>query len=331
MVKPELRLNYDVEALAENAKQNISFIENMVKEPEYNDLIGSYRSCWIGRSADSRIVSQAASGGLVSQLLIQALEQGLVNKVLILGSTGVSVSPVLTDDADMIKVCQGSIYNYGRVMDYRGIDNKCAIVALPCQASKLAHLENRPLIIGLFCGHTIMREGMEYLYRYLGVELGDIKVVRYRANINGRNGLLITAHKNIFIPLETYFSKFFNFFFIPDKCLKCQDQTAEYADISCGDAWLRDYKNMSICMVRTGRGEQLFNSAIESKTIDVDLTTGRNVVRSQKKSLYYKKGKNDVATKVYKVLRSIGRFISRRPKLYFVMHYYFRLIGIKRV
>jgi coenzyme F420 hydrogenase subunit beta len=46
---------------------------------ELNAYIGNYRNCYYGFSEDQQIRLQASSGGIVTELLITALEKGLID------------------------------------------------------------------------------------------------------------------------------------------------------------------------------------------------------------------------------------------------------------
>lgn len=52
------------------------------KEPE-NVLIGNYMNCYVGHSTDHDIRFISSSGGLVTQLLIFALEEGIIDGALV--------------------------------------------------------------------------------------------------------------------------------------------------------------------------------------------------------------------------------------------------------
>lgn len=52
------------------------------KEPE-NILIGNYTNCYIGHATDYEIRYNSASGGLVTALLIFALEEGIIDGALV--------------------------------------------------------------------------------------------------------------------------------------------------------------------------------------------------------------------------------------------------------
>ena len=59
-------------------------LEIFGKEPE-DILIGNYLNCYIGHATDYDIRYNSASGGLVTQLLIFALEEGIIDGALVTG------------------------------------------------------------------------------------------------------------------------------------------------------------------------------------------------------------------------------------------------------
>jgi coenzyme F420 hydrogenase subunit beta len=96
---------------------------------------------------------------------------------------------------------------------------------------------------------------------------------------------------SVFYPSSLYWR--FLEKFTPMRCTLCTDGLAEFADISFGDAWLREFdkdkKGTSIIVVRSAIGKEMLELAIRSKSIDVREATSEMLLRSQKKLLKFKK------------------------------------------
>lgn len=332
-----------VEKLRQSAESNITLIEEAVntRSDSVTNMIGTYRGCWIGHSFDDEVRENAASGGIVTELLLHALKKNFVSKVVVTrrkGSSslyrpsfsGIENEVVMTDEVDTIKSAQSSIYTpVNMPQDINGSD--CAVVALPCQIRALRSQPEPPLIIGLFCGHRIEKKGMRLFLEHLGIRISSIMMMDYRVKTGRGSCLMVSATNNfVLVPLTKYYGRFFNFCFIPPACRNCRDQTAEEADISCGDAWLPGYTGESIFVVRTERGEKLVQSALRDGEIIVERTMPRKVIRSQQRSLYIKKGKNSPGILIYKALRRIGCYLSDRPRYHYIFRIWLRLLGIKR-
>ena len=73
----------------------------------------------------------------------------------------------------------------------------------------------------------------------------------------------------------------------------CTDHTAESADISCGDAWLRRMKKKpikhSIFLSRTQSGEDIINDIKMDGRIVIEPSTPHEVFISQKRALIHHK------------------------------------------
>jgi hypothetical protein len=92
---------------------------------------------------------------------------------------------------------------------------------------------------------------------------------------------------------NAYWNVFSPFFFTPFRCLMCPDQFNELADVSVGDAWLRELKHRgrgeSIIVVRTRFSEDLLAHLRGEGRITVcELSVGR-VKESQDFSVNFKK------------------------------------------
>lgn len=252
-------------------------------------LIGNYRHCYMAESAHVDTKKKAAQAGVTTELLRTALQNGPV--------------VAMTKDG-LVKTRQelnwnDSFYNfnatYGEYMEAIGDDVGATIVCLPCKAKLLKQAVPTLTVIGLFCSHIITDQGLRLLTEGQPA---------FRYSHRGDKGMLIGG--NQFIPMRYYWSRFFNYCYIPAKCMRCRDLTAEYADISIGD----DHdKGLNIIVTRTKEGQRLFNQTVQD--LHIIRTNARKVYKSQYHYTNIKKGIFHPITQGYILVRGITNYLSR--------------------
>jgi len=153
---------------------------------------------------------------------------------------------------------------------------RIAFVGLPCQIAgvRKAQATNRRLrdvigpCIGIFCARQFEFGGTKIVLRRFGRARGRVTRLRYRSG-GWPGGIRYRAAsgEESFIGHRAYYPAMFGpFFFTPLRCLTCTDQTAELADLSCGDAWLpevmaTDDIGSSVILTRSEEGEAALAAA----------------------------------------------------------------------
>ena len=255
-------------------------------------ILGSYLGCYIGHATESKVRYKASSGGVVTGLLIYALEKGIIDGALVTRMNKDQPwepEPFLAKTRDEIieasksKYCPvpANIMIKELLSAQEGV--KFAVVGLPCHIQGIRKAEqvykklrSRVVLhIGLFCSHTDTFWQTDYLLKSMDVSKGDLKSIRYRGDgwpgtmsVQLRNGkeLSIPFHKAIF-PHISWFNAM-------NRCLYCCDLTAELADISVGDPWIpevmaREEIGQSIFVVRTEDVQSLVLRAANDKRLNV--------------------------------------------------------------
>jgi len=312
-----------------SALESIRLIDSVAKEVE-KKRVGTALNFYYGHAVDKDTRQNGASGGVVKALLSAGLYSGLFKTIASVNDDG-----LLQTFDDVNKIRQGSIYHlYKAETTTRGvypISSKLCVVSLPCQVNKYRALFPDSTIIGLFCSHAIEIAGLKLILDSLKLS-GDIK---YRYKHGNKTGLLID--NKVFIPSSEYWSKFFNFCFIPVQCLRCNNQTNEGADISVGDAHghAEFGKGKNVIITRTPKGAMLLQSAVELGLVNVEETALSGVMKAQKGYIEIKKGMSITPKlRLYLMLRSIGCYLSNhkiyRPLLSLWFKYIIKTVrGIK--
>lgn len=264
-------------------------------------LIGNYVDCYIGHSTDIEIRYKSSSGGLVTQLLIFALNEGIIDGALV---TKMSDSNPLYPEVFIAKTkaeivgAQGSKYcpvPLNTAIKYLlKRDGKFAVVGLPCHIEGIRKAEtiNKELAkkivlhLGLFCNHAPSFLATTYLLEKMNLKKEDIAKIDYRGE--GWPGRISVTLKNNEKKSLRYFDPYywghvFNSYFFTSRCILCNDKVCELSDLSFGDAWLLSNGKIgeSIVVSRNKIGEELLRRAVKNRKIALKRISSENVVKSQ--------------------------------------------------
>jgi len=265
-------------------------------------LLGNYLKCYAGYSTDYEIRYNSASGGLITQLLIFMLEEGIIDGALVTGmkdENPLEPKPFIARTKEEIISASGSKYcpvpaniALKHILHQKG---RYAVVGLPCHIHGLRKAEQlieklRERIIlhmGIFCSHAdTFLETFYLLYRFK-VKSNEVSKIAYRGK--GWPGMLtikLKAGSEINVPLHDWMRAHSYGLFVPDRCLLCCDYSAELSDLSFADAWLPEFQNdrigTSIIVLRTEMGEKILQKAVMSRRIEIKEIEGIKVAKSQK-------------------------------------------------
>lgn len=291
-------------------------------------FLGNFINFYVAHSRDNKIRWNSASGGLVTSLLIFALEEGIIDGAVV---TKMKIDRPLETEVIIAQskeeIVSGSKSKYCpasfdiAIKEITRRHGKFAVVGLPCHIQGIRKAEIMDtklrkkivLHLGLFCSHITSYLGTEMLLQRLGVRKEDVNKLNYRGGgWPGRMSLTLKGGNEKSIPFPEYWSCMFgSFFFSPPACVLCSDATNELSDISFGDAWLPEFKNdkmgKSIVITRTDVGKRLIREAILQKKIKAIQVSNTKVIQSQR-GLLQKKTK--LAARRF-VLKLFGHNITK--------------------
>jgi len=279
------------------------------KEPE-DILIGNYLNCYIGYSTDYDIRYNSSSGGLVTQLLIFALEEGIIDGALVTRmkkDKPLEPEPFIARTREEIIEARGSKYcpvpaNIALKEILESEEEKFAVVGLPCHIHGIRKAEqiNKKLKekivlhVGIFCAKAISFLGTEFQLKRMEVKKEEVEKLDYRGE--GWPGSMTIQLKNKQRKLsELYYyydSKFGSF--VPWRCTLCSDAACELADISFGDAWLpeiveHDKIGTSLIVTRNEESDNILLQMISQSKIELNEITHNKVAISQGGMLWKKR------------------------------------------
>lgn len=247
------------------------------REPRTDEGYGPYSYAFYARATRPEIVERAQDGGVVSALLIHALETGAINGA-ILGDVLpdnklVGRHKLALSEADVLS-CAASRYTYSpNTLAFREAMQQnvtpVAVVGVPCQVEGVRleqnsgiraamsswYRSNVALTIGLFCSESFSHESIQKLARMLDVAAERIENI----NIKGKLVVRLDDGTVVNASLKQYRE------FARPACLYCRDYSAEHADIGVGGIGLEGW---TYTLVRTETGHRFLQAAIAAGQIE---------------------------------------------------------------
>lgn len=245
------------------------------------DMVGNVLNSYLAYSQDKNIRTEGQSGGVVSSLLIFALQNKIIDGVVVTRmsrsnplrpETFIATSEEEIIEASKSKYCPvhaGTVIN-----EILRSEGRFAFVGLSChiQGIRKAEQVNEKLKgkivfhIGLFCNKTLNFHFQEYILSKSAIEIDDVKTFTYRnREWRGWPGDIQIKLKDggkKDLPREWRMSA--KPIFTPQRCYLCFDQLNQFADISVGDPWLpvppEDInEGFSVVITRSEIGEELIH------------------------------------------------------------------------
>ena len=269
-------------------------LEIFGKQPE-DVWLGNYIGLYIGHATDYEIRYNSSSGGLVTALLIFALEEGIIDGALVTKMSDhrpLEPKIFIARTKEEIISAMGSHYcpvpaNI-RLKEILKEEGKFAVVGLPCHLHgvRKAEMLNENLTekivlhFGLMCSNTTSFLGTEYFLRKLGLRIESIEKFYYRKGgwlpkkkvvvvVGGvENVLQIPTGRFRSLLYQVLDNSTYHQNFVVPRCLLCCDHTCEFADISFGDPRLPELVNnenekagKSLIVSRREIGEEMLQRA----------------------------------------------------------------------
>ncbi len=277
------------------------------KTPE-DKFIGNYISGYVGYSTDKNLRFEASSGGMITQILISALESGIIDGALVTRmkrDTPLIPEPFIARTNEEIISAIGSKYcpvpvniMLKEIINSKG-DEKFAVVGLPCHIIGIRKAEilipkireRIVLHLGIFCSGTESFFGTKFILKKKGIKTEKVNSIKYRGmgwpgymQIRCTNKIVKIFHHDLL-----YYGGIFPFFKNPTciLCLKKGYILNELADISFGDAWGTIQENIdalgsSFIISRTNIGEKILAITKEHSEI--------KIIKLSKKDCYLHNG-----------------------------------------
>lgn len=299
-------------------------------------------------SKDNESRKNAASGGLVTEMLCYLLKEKRVDYCVVIPTVknSLRVKPIITDDIAEVKNASGSKYitvEYGVVIEEikKNKDKKYAMVCLPCQEHAIKEYLgdniNRVWIITLMCNHVSGGTATRYLLDKNGIS--DDYEVKYRGN--GWPGNMSINDKNIGGFRKLYSEEFGKYFF-NFRCKLCDNHFGKESKITVGDPYYltSETQGCSFCIVRDLEVEKVLQEMLKREIIgEVDVILDSEKIEDVYRGIYV--AENNIST----ILKIRSIFLKKNPKgvpifkrqkksfkdIYLLLHMYWnKVISLKK-
>jgi coenzyme F420 hydrogenase subunit beta len=245
--------------------------ERTADEPE-----GVSKDVVLARATDAHVLEVGQDGGLVSALLIWALDHDIIDAALVSYLEGDGTSwkavPGVARTADEVLAAAGSRYTYSaNTLAYNDAvalgAERIALVGMSCQSSALPVMKSRKvgkvgrrlsLNIGLLCSKTFDDRIFEELFE---AKYGLRRQDMVKMNIKGVFQIWMRDGSYHEVPLKECHA------WTREGCNTCPDFAAEHADISTGG--IGAFNDWTLTIVRTDVGRQVMDGALRDGVIEV--------------------------------------------------------------
>ncbi len=258
---------------------------------ELKQLWGPVLEVWEGFATDPEIRYKGSSGGVTTALALFCIENKGMAGVLHIGvkpENPLQNVPVFSRNRNDLLACTGSRYSpaapCAKLNWIEESDSPCLFIGKPCDVAALSKarvidplLKNKvALSISIFCAGTPTSKGTEELLTVLGIKQDEVEEMRYRGcGWPGATAVKIKGGKGRIHQMtyeESWGSILSNY--IQFRCQLCPDSTGEFADISCGDPWYREFEpdepGRSLVLARTEQGRRILYNAMEDGYLELE-------------------------------------------------------------
>ncbi len=264
--------------------------------PHPGSITGIAKRALVSFAKDEDIRSRGTSGGVVTQILLYMMKKNLIDGALVLKTSKDNgywqeQSFIARNAADLKSAMKSKYIVTPLLRPLKKIiqnEGKYAVVGLPCHIHALRKyqqvnkkLKNRiKLIIGLHCNTVFEPNLFTDICEFNNYKKEDVREFHFRyGNWPGT----ITAESNQgskekVLKFEEYKDEInvLKLCYAAPRCNMCIDFTAEYADFSVADPWLRGpdgnylFENKYSCiLVRTPEGNRIINKAAADGYLEV--------------------------------------------------------------
>jgi coenzyme F420 hydrogenase subunit beta len=239
------------------------------------EVDGISKDIILARAADPKVAEIGQDGGLVSAILIWALEHGYIDAALVSYLEGDGTSwkaiPGVARTPEEVLAAAGSRYTYSaNTMAYaeavEGGAEKIALVGMSCQSSvppvMTVRKAGKParrfvLNIGLLCSKTFDDAIFEELF---DAKYGLRKQDMVKMNIKGVFQIWMRDGSYHEVPLKECHA------WTREGCKLCPDFAAEHADISTGG--IGAFNDWTLTIIRTDLGREIMVKMLQDGTIE---------------------------------------------------------------
>jgi len=289
--------------------------------------LGRHLGCYIGHAIDRDTRYHGASGGMVSALLVFALEEGLIEGALVTrmrADNPLRPEPFLARTREEILAAAGSKYcpvaAGAALREILRTEGRFAVVGLPCHIQGVRKAEQcLPALaeriryrISIPCSLNYSFRGTERVLKNHGIAPEAVRALQYRGRgWPGSMAIRLKDGTEQTIPLAEYYRELRPYSL--RRCTLCSDMLGELSDLTCGDAWIPDVMRTdrtgsSFVVSRTPGAEELLEAAASKEAVELSELGLRELLASQGHALFKKRK--------LRARMSLFRWTGRRVPVY---------------
>jgi coenzyme F420 hydrogenase subunit beta len=269
---------------------------------------GRYLACYVGHAIDRSVRFNGASGGIVSALLIFALQEGLIDGALVTRmrrDAPLTPEPFIARTREEVLSAAGSkncpVAANTALREVLDSDDRIAVVGLPCHIQGLRKAEQRigklaeqiRYHISLACSLNFSFLGTARFLGNVGVDPDSVAALHYRGR--GWPGDVLIHLKDgsrRTVPGAEYHRQLGPYSL--RRCTLCSDMLGELSDLTCGDACVpqimqTDRAGSSFVISRTSEAEELLENAASQKAVELSELDLRDLLAAQGHALFKKR------------------------------------------
>lgn len=246
----------------------------------HDSVLGPHQEIITARASDKKILSKGQDGGIVTALLVYALEKNIIDGTIVAGPGDEAWKPepmVATTKKEILKgagtkytMCPNLSLIKEATRSY-GLE-KIGTVGTPCQVMGLRKMEAYPmgarnvtdkiaLVVGIYCMENFPYDSLKTFIQDKANTTPE-KVVKM--DISKGKLFIRTSNDETAIPIKQTHG------YEQSGCRYCMDYVAELSDVSCGSVGAKP--GWSTVIKRTDKGVSLIDSAIEDGVLEVTET-----------------------------------------------------------
>jgi len=256
--------------------------------PHFHVYTGPYHNLYTGYCTNEAVRLNAASGGIISSILIYLLEKKRIEGAIVTRMSHEKpwlTEPFIATTREEILEAAQSKYIITSVNEILGrsstFKGRLAYVGLPGQVQSIRKLQeakdpsvkNIEYIFGPFYGNTLHFSSVRSFLRSYGEkDYRQIRKLYFRYGEWPGNMRVEMASGRI-LELKKFHANYLIPFHIVRNSLYCTDLSNEFTDISGGDAWAPVYeergKGFSLVISRSRKGEELLREMIKDGALEL--------------------------------------------------------------
>ncbi len=242
-----------------------------------DSILGPHQEIISAKATDKKITSKSQDGGIISAILIYALQENIIDGTIVAGPGDEPWKPepfIATTKKDILKgagtkytMCPNVSLIKEATRSY-GLE-KIGTVGTPCQVMGIRKMQTYPLgarfvsdkialVLGIFCMENFPYESLNtFITEKAGTK--PSKVTKMDIS-KGKLFITTTDGEEKKIPLKETHG------YEQNGCKLCLDYLAELSDISCGS--VGSQPGWSTIIKRTDKGSSIIDKAIEEGILE---------------------------------------------------------------